>query len=163
MKIIISNLSDGKHCYDFCETPETLDLADCKTDGNIAVKADLQKYGGQIQITVFFSGGFLFNCDRCTQLIKIEVANTFEVIYKFTKKAGETEVTDENIYFILPETNHINLKDIVREYILLSVPMKKVPPEKDGICLGCNIKIDEILKIEKSNEINPVWEKLLNK
>ena len=41
--------------------------------------------------------------------------------------------------------------------------MKKVPEEKDGICLGCNLNIEKILKTENTTEINPVWEKLLNK
>ena len=99
MKIIISNLSEGKHIYEFHKSPEALDLTDCKTDGEITVNAELRKYGGQIQILVFFKGDFLFDCDRCTKEIKLEVSNSFEVIYKFSKKAGETEVKDENIYF----------------------------------------------------------------
>ena len=163
MKIIISNLSDGKHDYEFCEMPVFFDLQDCITDGGIKVNVELLKYGGQMQANVSFSGNFFFDCDRCTKNIKMVISNTFEVIYKYTKRQGETDIKDENLFFISPETNHINLKDIVREYILLSIPMRKVPPEKDGVCTECNMKIDEILAREKKNEINPVWEKLLNK
>ena len=149
MKIIISNLSDGKHDYEFCETPVTLDLEDCETEGDITVKAELQKYGGQIQVTVLFRGDFLYDCDRCVKKIKIELSNKFEVIYKFTKKAGETEVTDENIFFISPVTNNIDLKDIVREYMLLALPMRKVPPEEvTEFALTVNKDMKEILRIE---------------
>jgi uncharacterized protein len=163
MKIIISNLSDGKHNYDFCEMPDFFDLHDYKTEGGITVNVELLKYGGQMQAKIFFRGDFFFDCDRCTKNIKLEISNTFEVIYKYSKRPEEVDLKDENLFFITPETNHINLKDIVREYILLSIPMRKVPPEQNGICLECKLNIDEILESEKKNEINPVWEKLLNK
>jgi hypothetical protein len=38
-----------------------------------------------------------------------------------------------------------------------------VPEEVEGICSYCKKDIKEILRIEIKQEINPVWNKLLNK
>jgi uncharacterized metal-binding protein YceD (DUF177 family) len=88
------------------------------------------------------------------------------VFHELNCSRGDEDVdadVDENMFFIGPETNKIDLKEVVREYIVLSVPMRKVPEEKDGVCCFCKKNIEEILRKNKEQEINPVWNKLLNK
>jgi hypothetical protein len=42
--------------------------------------------------------------------------------------------------------------------------MRKVPEEIDGVCVKCKRNIDKILnKHEKTDDINPVWDKLLER
>ena len=81
-------------------------------------------------------------------------------IPEFTRRRVEIESND-NYKILSPDVSHIDLKDDVRDYFLLSVPMKKIPPEKDGICSFCKKSINEILNNVQQDSSNPVWEKLL--
>lgn len=164
MKIIIANLADGEHKYEFKEPISFFEVNDIKAKEDISVEATLFKSNLQIHAKVNIKGELVFPCDRCTDDFIFLLNTDFEMVYKYTKDSTELESNDdENIFFVSPVTNNIDLKDIVREYILLALPMRKVPEETDGICTYCKKDIKEILRIENKQEINPVWEKLLNK
>jgi uncharacterized metal-binding protein YceD (DUF177 family) len=164
MKIIISNLADGEHLFEFKEEPEFFELEDFRTKDGLNVKVKLFKSNMQIHAMVHLFADCFFPCDRCLEEFDFRLESKFDVVFKYSKDEDELKSSnDENIFFIGPETNKVDLKEVVREYVLLSVPMRKVPEEKDGVCLFCNKNIEEILKRNKEKDINPVWNKLLNK
>ncbi len=164
MKIIISNLADGEHVYEFKEEPSFFELEDFKTKDGLNVKVNLFKSNMQIHAKVRLEADCFFPCDRCLEEFDFKLENEFDAVFKYSKDEEELKSNDdENLFFISPETNKIDLKEIVREYALLSVPMRKVPEEKDGVCVFCKKNIEEILRKNKEQEINPVWNKLLNK
>jgi uncharacterized metal-binding protein YceD (DUF177 family) len=164
MKIIISNLADGEHVYEFKEEPSFFELEDFRTKDGLNVKVNLFKSNMQVHAKVHLFADCFFPCDRCLEEFDFKLENKFDVVFVYTRGDEETDAdSDENMIFIGPETNKIDLKEVVREYIVLSVPMRKVPKEKDGVCTFCKKNIEEILRKNKEQEINPVWNKLLNK
>lgn len=164
MKIIVSNLVDGEHKYVFKENVDFFDIDDVKTNGDIVINVLLNKMYRQLHLKINIEGEFIFPCDRCLDDFSMKLKNEFEAVYKMNKEDFDAdESQDDNIFYISPEVNYIDIKDIVRDYILLAIPMRKVPEEKDGICLCCNKKIEDILKVEIKPEVNPVWNKLINK
>jgi len=164
MKIIISNLADGEHLYEFKEEPEFFELNDFKTKDGLNVKVVLFKSNMQIHAKVSLHAECFFPCDRCLEEFDFKLQNEFDVVFKYTKDEEELNSSnDENLFFIGPETNRVDLKELVREYVLLSLPMRRVPEEKDGVCCFCNKNIEEVLLKNREQEINPVWNKLLNK
>jgi len=164
MKIIVSNLAEGEHKYEFKETVEYLELIDLKAKDGINVYVTLDKSDMQIHAIIKVSSVLIFPCDRCTDDFEFALDTEFDVVFKYSKSDVELKSTDnDNIFFISPETNNIDLKQVVRENILISLPMRHVPEETDGICSFCKKDINEILRIEIKQELNPVWNKLLNK
>ncbi len=164
MKIIVSNLAEGEHKYEFKESEVYLELVDLRTKDGFNVNVTLNKSDMQIHAIVEVSAVLIFPCDRCTDDFEFNLNTEFDVVIKYSKNDVELNSTDnDNIFFISPETNNIDLKNVVRENILVSIPMRHVPEENDGVCSYCKKEINEILKIEIKQELNPVWNKLLNK
>lgn len=164
MKIIVSNLAEGEHKYGFKESVEYLELVDLKAKDGINVYVTLDKSDMQIHAMIKVNAVLIFPCDRCTDDFDYTLDTEFDVVFKYSKNELELKSTDnDNIFFISPETNNIDLKNVVRENILISLPMRHVPEENDGICSFCKKDINEILRIETKQELNPVWNKLLNK
>lgn len=163
LKININNLHDGEHNYDFVISPTEfdfkIDFVEIVTD--VFVNANLYKTGGQIAVNVEIKGKFKLQCDRCLEDYVDDFENEFDMIYKFDYDGDDIENEDDDIKFISPKTNYIDLKNDVRDYILLSVPMRKVPEEKDGVCFYCHKDTREMLNIRRHEETNPVWEKLI--
>lgn len=164
MKIIISNIADGEHLYEFKEEPSFFNLDNFKTKDGLNVKVNLFKSNMQIHAKISLLAECFFPCDRCLEEFDFNLKNDFDVVFKYSKDEEELNSTnDENLFFIGPETNKIDLNEVVREYIVLSIPMRKVPEEKNGVCCFCKKNIEEILLKNTSQDINPVWNKLLNK
>lgn len=161
LKINISNLQDGELDYDFIISAGELEIDEVRIVSDITIKANLYKTGNQFDINVKLKGKFKLQCDRCIEYYEQEFDNSFEVIYKYDFSTDEIENEEDDIKFISPKTSFINLMEDVRDYIVLSIPMKHVPPEINNVCIYCNRDTAEILKIESKIEVSPVWEKLI--
>lgn len=160
LKINISNLKDGDHVYDFDLRLDEIDIDDIELVNDAKANVLLHKSGNQTSMVTKLTGKFKFQCDRCMEFYEHELDNKFEIIYKFDFK-DDVEYENDEIKFISPNTNFIDLKSDIRDYILLSVPMRRAPEEKDGVCKYCHININEIVNVRNEEEINPVWEKLI--
>ncbi|MEO8447858.1 MAG: DUF177 domain-containing protein [bacterium] len=164
LKINISNLKDGKHNFDFNVKSEELSIDEVVIHSDIIVSAELYKSGNQISAMVDLNGTFKLQCDRCLDDYDSVFNNRFKIIYKTDFKKDVKTVEDEpddDIKFISQSTKFIDLKNEVRDYILLSIPMKKAPEEIDGNCAYCKKNTADMLSIKSKEEVNPVWEKLL--
>ncbi|MEO8666571.1 MAG: DUF177 domain-containing protein [Ignavibacteria bacterium] len=163
-KININNLKEGGHKYSFSADSKDFDFSNDEVElvGDVHVDVNLYKVEHQFSLKTDLKGKFRFVCDRCLEDFIHDFTNSFDIIYKYDfKEKDERDIEDDNIKFISPNTKHIDLKEDVRDYILLSIPMKKAPEEDDGICSYCNKDINEMLQIKRQEEINPVWEKLI--
>lgn len=88
-------------------------------------------------------------CDRCTETYKVPVAVEASLLCKTmtreSKKQDETEepiIEDEGlVYFSKKE---ILLDEIVREQILLNMPIQKICDEKcQGLCTACGENLNQ--------------------
>lgn len=166
LKIHISNIKEGEHEYEFKIGKNDIDLSgidDIKLKDDVTVRAVLYKTGNQFDLKSIISGTFLLQCDRCLDEYEYKFENTFEIIYKYDYASERNNIEDEedDIKLIAPKTGFIDISEDVRDYILLSVPLKKAPEEIDGRCIYCKKNISELLEIQRQEEINPVWEKLI--
>jgi uncharacterized metal-binding protein YceD (DUF177 family) len=87
----------------------------------------------------------------------------FNLVYKYefsgTEK-NEDELKEDNLKFISPRTHTIDIKSDVRDYLLLSIPMKKAPEEVDGVCSYCKRNVSDLLSGPGQKSENPIWEEL---
>jgi len=164
-KINIHNLKEGEQKYEFTAKYDDLNLGDVEFSipGEIKIDIILYKIVNQISVKAFLKGKFEFDCDRCTEKYIQDFDTDFEIIYKYDFREKQTGIseTDDDIKIIPHNTIFIDIKEDIRDFIMLSVPLRKVPEENEGKCLFCNKKISEILSIPVKEEVNPVWEKLI--
>jgi uncharacterized protein len=163
MLINISGLSDGEHIYNLSESASGFDFGELKFVSDIRANVILYKSHNQIALNIKVETNIDFECDRCLKDFNYLLKTDFGVVYKYSYERGTVQLNesdDEDLKSISSDTSFIDLNKDIREFILLAIPMKKVPEENDGICLFCNKKIDDILNSEKEDSINPVWEKL---
>jgi uncharacterized metal-binding protein YceD (DUF177 family) len=158
-KINIANLSEGQHIFEFMPESEELEIDQPKIE-ELKLNVILSKTGTQLILDAEITGRFCLSCDRCIEMYDQPFEQKFEIVYKYDF-TGEQENTDDNIKFISPKTIFIDISNEVRDYILLSVPMKAVPPENKGKCSFCGKDIEKLLNPERKEDINPVWEKLI--
>lgn len=160
-RINIANLHDGERLFEFAPSANELELGDfdCR---DIKVQLKIKKTGSQLLVNGIVSGVFGLSCDRCTEPFERSFSSEFRIAYKYEFEGTAEEDEDDNMKFISPKTVFIDLTKEVRDYLLLSVPMRAVPDESEGICSVCNRDIQKMLNPEREQDVNPVWEKLIN-
>lgn len=164
LKLNIGGLKEGEYDYEFQVSPDEFELEDVNTAGDIGVSIKLIKSGNQITANVRLDGKYELLCDKCTEKYEHDFKNSFEIIYKyeFRDDADIEEESDEEIKFIHPNTKYIEVKNDIRDFVILSVPMKKAPVEIDGRCSYCGKEMTRVIPDSSGDKgVNPVWEKLI--
>ena len=80
-------------------------------------------------------------CDRCLEPVSLAVSSPFDLIYIPTSEAaegGEDEIDEDAAEVGYYEGNGLQLNDVLREVVLLALPMQFVCSEDcKGICPIC--------------------------
>ena len=176
MKINISNLSEGIHEYEFEESP-SLSKLDERFSKQIFVKVELEKRRRQLFLTGHIKTSGVFICDRCLTEFEKDMSIDYRMTYVYDRKdADEIEksnATDgiDEITVIHPGMNEVEIDEDVRQYILISVPLKLLCKENcAGLCPACGKNLNyEICSCAKGDgtdaksKIDPRWEMLVHK
>lgn len=132
-------------------------------NGEILIKVVLEKRSSFIKLQINVTGWLELNCDRCLENYQQEISNETEMFVKFS----ENEFDDgENIIWVNPEEHHINLAQIIYEYITLSIPLRHVHPKNKNGKRDCNKEMLKKLKnyMHPENEdkisTDPRWDAL---
>ncbi len=100
-------------------------------------------------------------CVRCLEEIELPLDIDFTEMFAFNKRS----VTDSGL--ILPEDGHIDLEPLVREYMLLAIPISPLcRPDCKGLCPVCGENLNVNQHNHDSDEGDPrlaELKKLLNK
>jgi uncharacterized protein len=89
-------------------------------------------------VQVKMAATVLLQCGRCLVDFQQSLGIKFAELYAFTQRS----VTDSDL--ILPEDGHIDLTPLVREYMLLDVPISPLcSPSCKGLCLVCGENLNE--------------------
>ena len=146
--------------------PETIALEEeaarligpAKMNGTIT-KTDVRykidgKIGFQIKI----------DCTRCLQPIASDQTIDFSVAYVSPEDYGnsvETELKEDDLEVAIFEDNKIDLAELAREQILLSLPTRFLCKEDcKGLCPKCGINKNMQTCRCEEKEIDPRWEAL---
>lgn len=122
-------------------------------NGKVTVKVILEKRSSFIKLDLKIKGWLELTCDRCLELYKQPVKHETEIFVKF----GEKEYDDgESVIWVNPEEHHINLAQIIYEYVILSIPLRHVHPKNNLGIRECNKEMLEKLK----NYMHPESEEL---
>lgn len=149
--IPLRGLSEGKHEFEYNLDNKFFSLIDDGTAdvkrGAIKIIVYLKKTSTTFELNFDIKGAVNVPCDRCLDDISIEVDTKNKLIVKFGKEYSEE--SDEIV--IIPEDDGaINIAWFLYEFIVLSLPAKKVHPAGT-----CNKTMSSKLnkhKVKNSNE-----------
>lgn len=131
--IPLRGLSEGKHEFEYDLNDKFFSLIDDGTAdvkrGNLKVVISLKKTSVTFELSFDIKGVVHVPCDRCLDDIDMEVDTQNRLVVKFGKEYSEE--SDEIV--IIPEDDGaINIAWFLYEFIVLSLPAKKVHPP--GTC-----------------------------
>lgn len=161
MFIKISNLSDGDHELDFEEPVKEFDLHE-PFYGSAVIKVKLSKLNNQVILNTNLDLHADLTCDRCGSNYAANLKTNYKTVYFFGKQQlGDKH--DFNITYLPADTDKIYLNNDIRDYSILSVPMKKLcKADCKGLCFKCG----QNLNLKKcncpNNEIDSRWAPLLD-
>ncbi|TAM83602.1 MAG: DUF177 domain-containing protein [Acidobacteria bacterium] len=111
--------------------------------GPLKVDAEAELAGREIRVRGHVSGAIESACDRCLEQIEIPVELDFDLPYRPMQEIAreeEVEVGEDELKVGFFSGDGVNLADVVKEQVLLSVPMKMVcRPDCRGLCPVCGV------------------------
>ena len=123
--------------------------------GKVNADISLDKRANMMVLEFDMQGYVDITCDRCGSNLQQSISNPYRLIVKFGKeKYQETE----EILVLSEEALEINLKDILNEFVILSVPAKREHEESK-----CDPEALDILKdLSERKEVtnDPRWDAL---
>lgn len=129
--------------------------------GDVKVKVTLEKRSLFMKLHLALKGWVELTCDRCLENYHQGIKLKTELFVKF----GENELEDNEIIWVSPEEHRINLAQLIYEYIVLSIPIRHVHQDKNGVS-GCSPEMLKMLKElettkekeeEKEQQTDPRW------
>ncbi len=162
--ILIHGLEDKNHEYEF-EGDDAFFQEfeqDIIEGGRFKVKVLLEKNATLIRLILDITSQLRLQCDRSLDIFEEEFHSDEMHIFKFGSTAAEVSDDMEVIPF---GTHKINIADLLFDYILLQVPMKKLHPRfraEDIPEEGKIVYEDPDFREEKEEIQDPRWAALIN-
>ncbi|MBN1598378.1 MAG: DUF177 domain-containing protein [Bacteroidales bacterium] len=147
--IPFKGLKDGEHDFRFSLEQKFFDEHELleSPGGDINVNIVLNKMTTMLTLSVSIEGEIDLQCDRCLDYFKFQVKYTGRLVVKF----GETSDKDnDEMWFIHPNEHELNLEQYLYECLSLSLPIRKIHPDKPNGESNCN---PEMLKKLESHKL----------
>lgn len=115
-------------------------------------------------------GSVTVACDRCGDEFKLRLWDEFDLVIKLTGTEEAEEIDDDaDVVFIPRSETVIDISDWLYEFVLLSIPLQRIHPDKADDTPGCNPEVLKLLNQlsepgeEKKKDIWKGLEALKNK
>lgn len=163
VKINLHSLGEGIHVFEFEESGNEFNIENLILLSPVKILVTADKVSTQVNLEVQISGKYILSCDRCLKDYESKFQSSFPVIlkYDFTGELAGKDDSDPEFVFIPKEQHNYDLTKDIRDFIILSIPMRNIPDEINDECSECGLKISDILNKSNEESINPIWEKLL--
>ncbi len=162
--IQFSGLEVGKHEYQFKITDTFFEQFEDSeiARANLLVDATLVKQNYLMQLLFTIEGTVGVACDRCLKDFDFPV----EIAEKLVIKHGNPAESNDEILVIPEGAAEIQLSHYLYEYIMVSIPARRVPCELDKDQFICDTetlnRLNQISTSEERSdeETNPLWVQL---
>ncbi|CAG5076729.1 YceD family protein [Parvicella tangerina] len=163
-----SGLKLGTHTFDFeigskfFESFEYSDIQECA----VHVKMSMEKSSTMMVLLFDVEGKVEFPCDRCLEPVSLPIHGDYRQVVKFS---DYEESSDEEIIILPTGEYEIDVKKLIYDFIMLSVPLKRA--HEEGECDEELVEklndflIDELPEEptdseENEDDIDPRWQAL---
>lgn len=155
--IPVSGLALGVHDYRFDINDDffaDMEYSEVK-QGQVTVSLKVERSEYMMTLNFDIKGKVFVPCDRCGDEFYIPIHSE----QMFCIKLGAEELEESDDVVVVPAEEHAyDIRSLVYEYIILSIPMHRVHPEGE-----CNPKALELLshdeesEHEEENSMDPRW------
>jgi DUF177 domain-containing protein len=157
VKIDLGQLREGNQQLDIITNSKELGLDEKLIKGKLDVAVDIFKAPNQLDLSVNVTGLLRLACDRCLEEFEQRFESEFELVY-VQKPAEGVNLQDDYIKVYNAFTKSIDITEDLKEYVLLAIPMRKVPAEINDKCSWCGRSNEmwnsDILDLDKDNSRN---------
>lgn len=168
MIVELADIEGTSRRFDFDLSPETLDLgdSDLTLKGDVHVTGEIEKTSAEVVVRGSITGDGEIACSRCLQPVEqklnIEFRSNYVAPEHFAaEKENEVSVADLDTDVL--ESDRIEVKDIVREQILLNIAEQVFcEPDCKGLCPKCGANRNLIDCKCDLKETDPRWAALKN-
>lgn len=109
-------------------------------------------------------GSVTVPCDRCGDDFKLRLWDEFDLVIKLTgAEQAESIDEDADVVFIPRSETVLDISNWVYEFVMLSVPLQRVHPDKADGKPGCNpeaLKLLDKLAEPEEKPSNTIWKGL---
>ena len=162
-QIDILNLKNGTYNYNFNIKDEFFEFFDNSivNKARLEIEAVLEKSERLIRVIFILNGTVKLVCDRSLKEFDHSMDGKFEHLFKYSEY-GEDDT--EDITHISPNTESVDLGQLIYEYIVVGIPMKKIHPDHRNEEDSNDFFYKTEVKEEKNSkeDIDPRWEALKN-
>lgn len=158
IKIKVSNLTNGRYDFDFEGKASDLEIPEPYL-GNFKTKIVLDKFDHQIIVDAVTEIPAILFCDRCAREFQSEINSKFKMVYLFRSKYDESENEKEEVVYLHPDNDKIDLDKDIRDFAILGVPMKMLCSENcKGLCPKCGKNLNDGSCNCTEVMLDPRWE-----
>ncbi|HWA07758.1 MAG TPA: DUF177 domain-containing protein [Ignavibacteria bacterium] len=154
IKINIGSLNDGSQILDITSDAKELGLQEGFVKDPLNIKLDLFKTTHQLDIKACIQGIIFLECDRCLENFEKAFTASFELVF-VQQSLREEAINEDYIRTYSPHMKSVDITTDIKEAVILTVPMKKLPDEKpDGSCSWCGRSKDfwKDILVEKNDD-----------
>lgn len=166
--IDIIRLKDGEHVFPFEIGGDFLSHFEGNnviSDGSLTAKVTLKRQAGIIEAWFDINGTVQLTCDRSLESYDQPLSIRERILYKY---GVEEKELSEEIFMITNDTAHINVAQLIYEFIYLAIPVKKLHPkyqedtEEEDDLEGKLVYVSDAEDSTENEdpENNPLWEQL---
>jgi uncharacterized protein len=120
-----------------------------------------REYISDIRVVGELGGRFETTCARCLELVSQEVSRSFDLIYRplgIDRRKDEVSINEAETEIGYYEGGELELEDVLREQVLLAVPIKTVcRAECKGLCPKCGQNLNEGSCNCQPSQEDPRW------
>lgn len=142
MKIKISNLSIGTHDLHYEGNVSELKLNE-PFSGAYSLDIQIEKSVHQLIFNISGHADADCECNRCSVIFNQKVQFSETLIF-MVERALQYESESDEVVYITPDTDVIDLSEHIYDFAYLSLPMKVLCKEEcKGLCTVCGTDLNE--------------------
>lgn len=143
MKIDVFTLTDGENRFHLKEDPSVLELPETlKVQTPVEVEGALAKGGTHFILKGVVTCTLDMECSRCLEAFQYPLRIPLKALYTVNSE-GTNHRENSEMILISRADQSIDLTKLVREAILLAVPLKPICREAcKGLCPRCGINLN---------------------
>ncbi|MCL6523797.1 MAG: DUF177 domain-containing protein [Thermoflavifilum sp.] len=169
--IAFVGLKNGTHHYQYHITDDFFAHHQVQTefsDSQIDVGLEFEKNDHLFLLKFSITGDVTISCDRCGEPFRLALWEEFDQVVKLVDHPEWMEDDEEpEVHYLSRTESILNVANWIHEFILLSIPMQHIHPDRENGESGCNPvviqKLDEMRRRAETDTHSAFWDELYKK
>lgn len=157
------DFEDRTQTLELEESPEALELRaeGASFEEPVKVNLSVSKSGAQFICRGKTRTSAKLECSRCLIIYDQPLSANLDFVVDFGASPGEPKSDEDNYFVVDPSSGFFSIDNLVRETILLTLPLKSLCSEDcKGLCPICGTDLNKSQCGCVKKEVDPRWDKL---